>query len=218
MKNNNVFQISGLGLAIVCILLFSGCKKETGNSNAGKNATSNSAYYLTGLLGGQALTISGTPTYTATKTVVDSSSGSGSGGGTLPYIQYTTGCNWIVNGGSGSGSIITTGSILLNKLQVRVYVAPTTGTSPYYPLLQSTSFNFTTSANSTSAYVAVRDNNGVLWTSNGDQTGSSFQVISYGNDQSSYTTFTGIVNCKMYDGNGNMKPLTSAAFNALAGL
>jgi hypothetical protein len=215
----NKLKTLGLGLTFASLLIFSGCKKESGNTanSLAKTGASNSAYYLTGLLGGQPVTISGTPTYTSSSTVDTSNTATASGGGSLDYIKYTTGCNWVVNGGSGTGSIITTGSILLDRLQIRVYVAPTMQ-SPYYPLLQSKTVSFNTSSTTAGAYVAVRDANGVLWTSTGDQTGSSFNIISYGNEQASFTSFTGIINCKMYDGNGNMKQLTSAAFNALAGL
>jgi uncharacterized protein RhaS with RHS repeats len=111
----------------------------------------------------------------------------------------------------------------LKNLAIRVYVAPlptVLSTKLYSSLLQPSS-NVAFAYNPdpyNGVFFSIVDSKGVTWTTQGDQTGSTFAIASVGANQGSYAIITGSISAKMYDGNGNVKNFTSAAYNAMVGL
>lgn len=131
------------------------------------------------------------------------------------HSTLITGCEWHI---TDQMKMTTTGSVELRKEVFRIYVTPFMN-NQYYGMLAPGTYNFAYQNNSSSgAYITLRDKSGVLWTSKGDQTGSSFQITSRGASKQTFTTITGTVHCKMYDSNGNMKLFTGGSFTANSGL
>lgn len=204
------------GLLLVLLSLVWSCNKD--NSVSPKNNSASSAYYIKGLLGGEEIVISGTET--AFKTLND----------TLHHEDdedeaheeeenrtlISTGCTWTASALVGGG--INTGSLELKKLVVRIYISPITS-QQIYNMLEPNSYGFSFDKNAHSgAYITMRDKQGVLWTSKGDQTGSVFVIKSRGEQQGDYATFAGTFSCKMYDEYGHMKLLTNGNFSAIGRL
>lgn len=128
----------------------------------------------------------------------------------------TSGCAW--NTTNAEGKMMTTGTIEVSGLVVRIWVNPALAPQ-YYNLFTPGQRGFAFDENSkTGAYVALRDKNGVLWTSKGPQTESTFEITSRGENNGVTTTVNGTFSCKMYDGNGNVQDLKNGTFNAVVGL
>lgn len=208
-------------------LWLGGCSKEKNTQPTTTN--NNSPYYVSGLLDGERINISGpsNPFVDTTTIFVDSSGhicGAPSQGQDsnhiFRYTQYTSSAIWTLNGSPFSANSTIVGSITFKKLSVRVYVAPlpAPAATTLYNLLTPT-VSFADDDNPTNGViVSVRDSQGVLWTSLGEQHGSSFQINSVGQNMGTYAIITGSVTANMYDGMGHKKQLTSTAFNAMVGL
>jgi len=183
------------------------------------------ANVLSGFLGTEPVMLIGGAPYTEN---VGSLSGSGSthngnqGGNhnnddTINMLRIT-GNQWI--GRDIQGLMVTNGVIELRKEVFRIYVTPSAASiNAHYNMLKPANNEFATSNNAPNgAYLSLRDGNGILWTTEGDQTGSNFRVITRGVSQLPATTITGVTSCKMYDGFGNMKTFNSDTFTIEMGL
>ncbi len=133
-------------------------------------------------------------------------------------LRLKTGSRWTDI--DAQGIAVTTGSIEIKKEVFRIYVTPFMASdNGLYNMLLHGNRNFAASPNAANGVqLAVRDSNGVLWTTNGNQAGSSFDISSRGANMQTYATVSGTVNCKMYDGNGNVKQFTQGSFTADFGL
>lgn len=220
MKNKILVPVNAMLLLLLTFIW--SCNKE---KNVAPNSnTPASTYFMKGLLDGEEIVISGSPA--AFKTITDvphheeeedeEDDDDDNGEEEENRTIVSTGCNWTAADLAGGG--ITTGSVELRKLVVRIYISPITS-QQVYTMLEPNSFNFSYDKNAHSgAYITLRDRQGVLWTSHGDQTGSTFVVTNRGEQQTDYATFAGTFTCKMYDGHGNMKQLTNGSFSATGGL
>lgn len=127
-----------------------------------------------------------------------------------------TGCEW--HNVDNTGNHITTGTIQVRKEVFRIYVTPFLNSTVYYGMVQAGSYNYAyTNNNKNGAYLSITDKAGMLWTSKGDQTGSTFQITSRGANQQTFTTIAGTATCKMYNTQGNVKTFTGT-FSAITGL
>ena len=230
MKCNFTFKsLSGV-IILAGALLLCGCKKEQRQATT-TTTNNNSPYYITGLLGTEAVTISGPATpYLDTVTIYVDSNGheyynthDDHNGNDQSRTQYVTGAQWIADSAS-SGAQFVKGSLqILQKLSVRIFVAAISvpaSTYFYENLLVPGNIAFADSIDpDDGAVITVRDGQGVLWSSQGhDQTGSSFVINSRGDNMGTYTIIKGSVKAKMYDSHGNMKQLSSTGFIAMVGL
>ena len=206
----------------------SGCKKEAqvapNNTNTAESDLTvlNSTSFLAGKLDGEEIRISGASSSYANMLTIDSD------GGTHDYDHdaddnsntgFITGIKWVSN--NPEGIVATQGSIELRKLSVRVYVAPIVSDLPtyFYNIVTPSEYPFASSSNpNNGAFISLVDKNNVLWTSKGDQDGSTFQIISRGTNRGTATVISGIISSKMYDGHGHVKTFTSGAFNVVVGL
>jgi hypothetical protein len=220
--------LSGIAM-LSCILLMAGCSKEKNNQPGTTN--NNSPYYVAALLGGQSITIKGPSNpYVDTVTVFLDSNGHQIIFGNVPVdsnnlirrTQYISSATWTNAVSPGAPNSVVQASIqILKKLSVRVYVAPipAPASSTIYSMLTENMTLADDDDPSDGVIVSIRDSDGVLWTSLGHQShSSSFQINSIGQNMGSYAIITGSVTASMYDGNGNVKQLTSTAFNAMIGL
>lgn len=113
---------------------------------------------------------------------------------------------------------ITGGSIELKKIILRIYVAPILAQT-HYDMLTPDSYPLVNSqTNSQGALIRILDQNGVLWTSKGNQGSNYFTITSRGAIQQNTAEFSGAFSAKMYNGSGGKKTLTVTSFNAVAGL
>jgi hypothetical protein len=215
----------------------------TGDSVAPKDPVP--AYYLSGQLDTVLAYVTGTPNYYASHSGVQGgdndsvgdvhsnnghgNAGDNNGNGNFGNSSWITGGSWSTTG-SDLKTVIN-GSIEMRRLSVRIYVAPiTTGSgggggnnwSPnqkYYSMLAPGLYGFATPNDpNNGAYVTIRDSNGILWTTMGDQTGSWFMIMSRGANNGTYAEISGVLSAKLYDGQGHMKLFTNASFDILAGL
>lgn len=210
-----IFLPAGLAFLLLLTLVWS-CNKD--NRVSPKNNPASSTYFIKGQLDGEEVVVSGTET--AFKTFNDT-----------PHHEededeeheeednrtlISTGCSWTASDLAGGG--INTGSVELKKLVVRIYISPITSLQ-VYSMLEPNTYGFSYDKNAHSgAYITIRDKQGVIWTSKGDQTGSEFVIVSRGEQQGDYATFTGTFSCKMYDDYGHTKQLTNGSFSAIARL
>ena len=220
-------------IGVCIILLIAGCKKEnnspnTPNTPAGNlpgaptPPTNSSPYFLTASLSGEAVSAAGTAIFFNDTTITTSNEGceghegehAGSNGD--PDDQSSTkatGGKWTTI--TTTGTTTTTAVVEMKKLAVRVYVAPKI--ENHFNMVAPGAYSFASSTVS-GAYVAILDSKGVVWTTNGDQTGSVFQIISRGDSTGTSTTFAGSFTAKMYNSKGAVKQVTNGTFSALAGL
>ncbi|MDB5282061.1 MAG: hypothetical protein JWO06_1136 [Bacteroidota bacterium] len=214
-----------LAIGVICLVIFiSACKKESVAPAAVSNTNTTSTpaappVFLSATLGGDLVNVQGTAKYFSDTTATeDEDEDNGCGHGNEDHDSNIsireTGGKWVTTDVTGQ-QITTTAIIEVKKLAVRVYVAPIKQTN--YNMLSPGSFGYSTTTNS-GAYVAILDNKGVVWTTNGDQTGSTFQITERGDSTGAYTTFKGVFTAKMYDKHGNVKQITNGAFTSLAGL
>lgn len=227
MKN----QFSKLSVvAIIALLLFSGCKKETTKpaptALTSTTTTVESTYFLQGNFGGEAIHLQTTPEpFTASFSNVADTEGEDHEHNVEHHenndendAPLVTGTRWSDNSSTDLLSS-TTGSIEFRKVVIRVFIAPLTIPQQHYEMLAvgSTIFANAETLNN-GAYVTFRDNAGVLWTSKGDQTGSAIAITSRGEFAGAATTVAGTFSAKMYDGNGNVRQLNNVSFHGIAGL
>lgn len=214
MKNNIL-----LAFSLIVLLAVTGCNKEKNSIKPTNTSTIQPSYtyFMKADLGGEQITIGGNEV--AYNYVVDvPHTEEGEGHEHEPEegeVRSTlvSGCNWSATVGGG----VNTGTLELRKLVVRIYISPIMS-QQFYTMLEPNSYNFSNASSNSGAYITLRDKNGVLWTSLGDQTGSTFSISDRGSFQNDYTTIAGTFSCKMYDGFGNMKLLSNGTFNAVAGL
>ncbi len=217
------------------LLVLSGCKKDTPATTA-NSTTNTSSYYLRAMLGTEEIQVAGEASQYTDVTAAEyqdndndhhgnshadeehhNEQAEGDGDGDEDdQSLITSGCAW--NTTNAQGKMMTTGTIEVSGLVVRIWVNPALAPQ-YYNLYTPGQRGYAFDANSkTGAYVALRDKNGVLWTSKGPQTESTFEITSRGENNGVSTTVSGTFNCKMYDGNGNVQDLKNGTFTAIVGL
>ncbi len=223
----NTYTKLALIVLVTVGFILSGCKKEAqvtpNTSTSASDLTAlNSTYYLAGKLDGEVINITGSATSYAKMLSVDSD------GETHDYDHdaddnsntgFITGIKWASN--SPEGIVTTQATIELRKLSVRVYVAPIVSDLPtyFYNIVTPSEYLFANNHSpNNGAFISLVDKNNVLWTSKGDQDGSTFQIISRGTNRGTSTVISGIISSKMYDGHGHVKTFTSGAFNVVVGL
>ena len=227
-KHYSILTISFFSSLLFTLLVFTGCKKEpvTNPVNTNNTAPANPVgeYFLKGVLGNEVIILQNNPSYFTNVSVENLSDHDGdnslNGGEDNDHdlddkSLLITGCKWNLNNVANS---TVTGSISVQKEVFRIYVTPFMNNS-YFGMWQPGTYNFAYNGTSKNgAYITVVDSKGTLWTSKGDQTGSTFSVTSRGSAAQSSVKVSGTLNCKMYDANGNMKPFTQVNFTANAGL
>ena len=216
---NSVFVLAVLWSAFV----ISGCKKEATvvpvkTVSAIPAVTVDSANYIKGYLGDEPIKFEGNAMSYSAYVDPDSAHPGGSHNDYDSY--YMSGSKWVTFSGTGLTSYSTNASVEIRSLSVRVFVTPIAATSTtYYSLLGQATYAFADGDDSNAgAYVSLHDRNGVLWTSTGDQDGSTLTITSRGANMNTYTVVSGTISCKMYDHNGNVKQLTGAKFTAALGI
>ena len=220
MKQSNVIKAL-TALSLMSVFVIGGCKKEVVKPTTINTVTVgqsvDSANFLRGFLDGEPVKFEGNAI--AYHGYVDPDSLQGQGGsGDDHDAYYQSGSKWVILTGAGLAS--TNASVEIRSLAVRVFVSPlNANSSNYYNLLGAPIYAFSTHQDpSKGAYVSLRDKNGVLWTSAGDQDGSTLTITSRGANMNSYTVVSGTITCKMYDAEGNVKQLTNAIYTAALGI
>ncbi len=216
---NSLFVLAVLWSAIV----ISGCKKEpvvtpVKTVSAIAVEPADSANFIKGYLGDEPIKFEGNAL--SYNSYVDPDSAHQGGTGHDYDSYYMSGSKWVTLSGTGLTSYATNASVEIRSLAVRVFVTPIAATSiTYYNLLGQATYAFADGDNSNAgAYVSIHDKNGVLWTSTGDQDGSTLTITSRGANMNTYTVVSGTISCKMYDHTGNVKQLTGAKFTAALGI
>ena len=220
MKKTNSINLLFALLLLGVVFAINSCKKEpiVKNISTVTLADQDSATYLKGYLGDEPVKFEGTAiSYSA---YVDPDSANHQGGNHDYDSYYLSGSKWVTFSGSGLTASATNASVEIRSLSVRVFVTPIAATSTnYFNLLSPAAYPFADGDNSnTGAFVTLRDKNGVLWTSQGDQDGSTLVVATRGANMGTYTVLSGTISCNMYDQVGNMKKLTGAKFTAALGI
>ncbi len=227
MKKNLLPLHVALSIALFALLTVSSCKKETTPTAATNTTTTPIAeYFLQGNFDGSPVTLQGTPeAFTTSLDYVDHhedhdadnhDNHDGDDDDDDDNTALVTGTRWTTT--DNNNAVSTTGSIQVNKVVIRVFIAPMPTSQEHYNMLAPRTFSFVDGNNQDGGYVTFRDNAGVLWTSNGDQTGSTITITSRGDYAGTSTKFAGTFTAKMYDGNGNTKLLSNVSFSGLAGL
>lgn len=226
MKNN----FSKILVAVVVVFCgataLSGCKKETTppvtTVTTSTNTVITSPYFMQGDFGGQVVTLQGTPqpftTSFSNATIEHEGHDGEHHDGDDEDVPLVTGTRWFDN---SSTDLLTStqGSIEFRKVVIRVFIAPMPVQQQHYDMLALGTSVFADGQQlSNGAYVTLRDNQGVLWTTKGDQTGSTITITSRGEFTGTSTTIAGRFTAKMYDGNGNVKQLSNVNFSGIAGL
>jgi len=222
MKKAETSKLFSVASFIAVVFLIGGCKKEAAVKNIAPVTISSesvdSANYLKGYFDGEPVSFEGNAS--AYNAYVDPDSSQG-GGGNQNHDNdafYQSGSKWMKLTSAGVQSI--NASLELRSLSVRVFVSPLAPVSTnYYNLLNPATYPVSSDGNaSQGAYITLHDKNGVLWTSHGDQDGSTMVILTRGANMNTYTVVSGTVSCKLYDGEGNMKKLTAASFTAALGI
>ncbi len=223
MKKAATTKLSGIVLLTAAIFVINGCKKDTPVKNiAPVTVSSNSvdsANYIKGYFDGQPISFEGNAS--AYHGYVDPDSTQSIGGGNQQHDNdafYQSGSQWMTLTAAGVKAVSAT--LEVRSLAVRVFVSPIASqSSDYFNLLTPAIYNVADGNNSSNgAYITLHDKNGVLWTSHGDQDGSTLLILSRGANMNTYTVVSGTISCKLYDGEGNMKKLTAAQFTAALGI
>ena len=223
-----LLPLSFFATLILLITFLSECKKENAQIPVQQNTLE--TYHIKGNLGGEEITIQGNASYFTDSTnpnlagITNTITSDGDEDNHAIYgdndededdkAMLVTGCNW--NTTDLAGVPVSTGNVSLRKEVFRIYVTPFLS-SRYYGLLSVGAFSFANSSHKNGAIITIRDKAGVVWTSTGDQTGSTFQIITRGENQYPSTAISGSVNCKMYNAQGASKVFTGT-FSALVGL
>lgn len=244
MKHSSTIKVSFVALAFVALSIIAGCSKEpASNPRSVTNANAlpvDSSYYLKGIFGTQPLTIEGNAVYySLIDTTITPSHPGGSchdsdgdhdgqnnNNGDPDNDQanpvFVTGTKWVIVHSSGGQTTQTSvASVELRSLDVRIFVTPIAQSqSQFFDMLAPTANYGLATVNNPQqgAYVTILDQNGVRWTSIGDQTGSSFAITTRGAMGTLSAPFSGTFSIKVYDGNGNVKQLSNVTFSAIAGL
>lgn len=215
MKKNLLQFNIALTISFFALFTTIGCKKEITPTTTSNNNTAQPEFFLRGSFDGAPVMLEGTPeAYTASLDFTDEDEDHD--GDDDENTTLVTGTRWTTTDG---GSARTTGSIEVRKVVIRVFIAPISTSQEHYNMLTPRTFAFFDVVdNGDGAYITFLDSNGVLWTSNGDQTGSTITINSRGEFAGTSTKFAGTFTAKMYDGNGNSKLLSNVAFSGLAGL
>jgi len=219
MKKTNSIKLLFALFVLWSVFAISGCKKEPIVKQISTVTVfdQDSAIFLKGYLGDELVKFEGNGiSYNAYVNPDSNSQQHGHGQDYAAY--YMSGSKWVTL--SGSGISATNASVEIRSLAVRVFVTPIAATSStYYNLLGPATYQFADGDNtSAGAYVSMRDKNGLLWTSLGDQDGSTLTVTTMGANMVTYTIVAGTISCNMYDPSGHMKQLTGAKFTAALGL
>jgi hypothetical protein len=225
MKNLNPIKALFAIALLSFVFVIDGCKKDTVKPTTiapvtvGTGVAPDSANYLRGYLGTDIIKFEGNAI--AYNGYIDPDSAQNHGGsanGQDNDAYYMNGSKWVAISSLGLQS--TNATVELRSLAVRVFVSPIQAqSSTYYGLLQDVSYEFSTNTSpGKGAYVSLYDKYGVLWTSSGNQDGSSLLVNYVGPSMGTYAVVSGLISCKMYDPNGNMKQLTGATFTAALGI
>ena len=221
MKHPFVSKFSFL-LVLAVLLSVAGCNKERATVVKNATVTNNTTYFFRGLLSGEVVELKGTPiAFSDANAVNGDVDGDNDHDATMvdhddDASQYITGGKWT---GTLDGTTVTTGSVGVRRLAVRVYVAPINRSHERYKLIAPGFYNYSNrDGNSSGAFLTIRDSKGVLWSTKGDQTGSYFQITSRGDSTSTTATFAGVFTAKFYDGTGNVKTITNGTFSSVAGL
>jgi len=220
MKGTGISKLLFTGVLLLVIFIISGCKKESAAVKQVAPVTItgtevDSANYFKGTFGNEVVKFEGNAQAYASFVDLDSAH-NGSGNGHDQDAYYVSGSKW-VKLSPGLESIDA--SLELRSLSVRVFVSPIASTSVnFYNLLTPDIYPVAENNGNDGAYITLHDKNGVLWTSKGDQDGSSLIILTRGANMNTYTVLSGIINAKLYDGEHNMKKLTGASFTAAVGL
>jgi hypothetical protein len=232
MKKLNLIKAVFAVSLLSAVFIMDGCKKEatvkpaiTGTATratATYTGAVDSSNFLKGYLGNEAVKFEGHlisyNSYVDPDSITGRPNGNGNGQGEDDDAYYMSGSRWVSISQTGLQAVKA--SVELRSLAVRVFVSPAyMNSSMYYGLIERSTYQFSTDQNpGKGAYVSLYDKNGVLWTSAGDQDGSTLTVTSVGDNMNTYTVVSGIISCKMYDPQGNMKQLTGATFTASLGI
>ena len=217
MKKSELIKLSFAGSLMLAVFVISSCKKETVVKPLATVTAVSETNFLKGVFDGEPVVYTGNAqSYSA---FIDPDSSTNQNPDEHDHdAYYQSGTKWMTI--SGTGLQITNASVELRTLSVRVFVSPiTTVSDNFYSLLGPATYPVADVAHSSKgAVVTMRDKNGVLWTSHGDQTGSTMLLLSRGANMGNYTVVTGTISCKMYDAEGSMKQLTGATFTAAMGI
>ncbi|MCX6198159.1 MAG: hypothetical protein NTY88_02905 [Bacteroidetes bacterium] len=229
MKKNLLQFNIALTVALFALLAVSSCKKETTPTTTTNTTTATTAeYFLQGTFDGAPVTLEGTPeAFTTSLDYVEHEAehhghdadgdGDDDDDDDNENTPLVTGTRWTTT--DGANAVRTHGSIEVRKVVIRVFIAPMPTNQLHFDMLTPRTFSFFDGVTNTDgAYITFRDGSGVLWTSTGDQTGSTITINSRGELVGTSTKFAGTFTAKMYDGNGNAKVLSNVSFAGLAGL
>ena len=222
MKNKFSRISTVFTIASFALFLLTGCKKNETTAPPATTLSSNNTvatnpYFMQGLFGGEAVNLQGTPEpFTSSFSNAAEVEHEDHDGENNPPL--VTGTRWFNNSSTDLlGS--TQGSVELRKVVIRVFIAPYPVAQQHYDMLNPGTQTFSDAQQQgNGAYVTFRDSHGVLWTSKGDQTGSTITITSRGEIVGASAAFAGKFSAKMYDGNGNVKQLTNVSFSGIAGL
>ena len=236
MKTTSVLKTCFAITFFSTVLIFSACKKEavvtpanTANNNLTTRTTitndvpvkpSSSANRFYAYLGGEEVRYEGTVIPFNAFVDPDSAHLDHDSNDHDDDAYYQSGSKWVTINTSNSNLSITNASIEVRSLAVRVFVSPIVAVSgTYYNQLGPATYGIASSTNpSKGAVITLRDKNGELWSSLGNQDGSSMVISSRGENMVTYTVVTGTINCKMYNSHGSMKMLTNATFATSLGI
>jgi hypothetical protein len=232
-KSNLIKSLFALSL-LWSVFVINGCKKETPAKPVvtiekplftpkavNQLPAVDSTNYFKGTLGGEVVKFEGNAFAYSAYVDPDSAQDHNQGYYQPTYNSYyLSGSKWVSISSTGLTANSANASLEIRSLAVRVFVTPIAATSiVYYNLLGQPTYTFADGDNTnTGAYISLHDQNGVLWTSSGNQDGSTLTVTSRGAMMSTYTVLSGTISCKMYDPHGNMKQLTGANFTASLGI
>lgn len=220
MRGTGISKLMFTGVLMVAVFI-SGCKKESAAVKQVAPVTItgtqvDSTNYFKGTFDGEPVKFEGNAQAYSAFEDPDSAHGGNGGGEHDQDAYYMSGSKWVQ---FASGLVATNASIELRSLSVRVFVSPIVTTSVnFYNLLGPNIYPVADNDGIQGAYITLHDKNGVLWTSKGDQDGSSLIILTRGANMSTYTVLSGIVNAKLYDSSHNMKKLTAASFTAAVGI
>lgn len=219
MKKNLLQFNLAITFVLFALLTFSGCKKETAPVNTSASTTAATPeYFLEGSFDGAPVTLQGTPeAFTTSLDYVGHEVENHDHGDDDENVALVTGTRWTTT--DNNNAVKTHGSIEVRKVVIRVFIAPMPTNQLHFDMLTPRTFAFFDGVTNTDGgYITYRDDSGVLWTSTGDQTGSTITIDSRGEMVGTSTKFAGTFTAKMYDGNGHSKLLSNVSFSGLAGL
>jgi len=222
--NNRLIVTATITITLSATIVLSSCHKEKPTTETPENTPA--TYHLKGTLDGETIVAQTNATYFTdiTNPNVAGTNGDNNGDGHPDNGQHdedddktvlVTGCQW--NTTDNAGNITTTGTVQFRKEVIRIYITPFLH-SQYYSMAEVGAYQFAYADNNKNgAYLSLVDKSGILWTSKGDQPGSSFEILSRGGNTKPFTTITGKTSCILYNSSGTAKPFTGT-FSAIIGL